>query len=165
MFELRLGGLRPGSDGSVFGPELRADLVQSVLTLAAHLRHLDLGGLEVGADEALALISAGRVLQTLRIRKWVIPVGELRSGESMSTVGQAVGEIEGAVVGALLKASTSLTKLDLSGSSCAAEAARLIGEGLREGAASLAELRLANVLYTTDGRIPFEAVPWSGRRP
>jgi len=74
------------------------------------------------------------------------------------TRGQAVGEAEGAVVGALLKASTSLSTLDLSGSSCAAEAARLIGEGLRESAAPLAELRLANVLYTTDGRMPFEAV-------
>ena len=158
MFELRLGGLRPGSDGSVFGPELRADLVQSVLTLAAHLRHLDLGGLEVGADEAVALVSAGRALQTLRLGEWVMPVGELRSSESVSMSGLAVGEAEGAVVGALLKASTSLSTLDLSGSSCAAEAARLIGEGLRESAAPLAELRLANVLYTTDGRMPFEAV-------
>ena len=41
LVQLRLGGLRPGSDGSVFGPEVRADLVQSVLTLAAHLRYLD----------------------------------------------------------------------------------------------------------------------------
>ncbi|KOO34935.1 protein nlrc3-like protein, partial [Chrysochromulina tobinii] len=158
LAKLRLGGLRPGSDGSVFGPEVRADLVQSVLTLAAHLRHLDLGGLEVGADEAVALVSAGRALQTLRLGEWVMPVGELRSGELVSTGGLAVGEAEGAVVGALLKASTSLSTLDLSGSSCAAEAARLIGKGLRESAAPLAELRLANVLYTTDGRMPFEAV-------
>jgi hypothetical protein len=35
---------------------------------------------------------------------------------------------------------------------------RPIGEGLRESAAPLAEVRLANVLYTTDGRMPFEAV-------
>jgi hypothetical protein len=88
LVELRLGGLRPSSDGSVFGPEVRADLVQSVLTLAAHLRHLDLGGLEVGADEAVALVSAGRALQTLRLGEWVMPVGELRSGESMSMSGQ-----------------------------------------------------------------------------
>ena len=53
------------------------------------------------------------------------PLAELRLG------GQAVGETEGAVLGALLKASTSLSTLDLSGSSYAAEAARLIGEGLR----------------------------------
>jgi len=158
LVELRMGGLRPSSDGSVFGPEVRADLVQSVHTLAAHLRNLDLGGLEVGTDEALALVSAGRALQTLRLGEWVMPVGELRSGEAVLTRGQAVGEAEGAVVGALLKASTSLSTLDLSGSMCAAEAARLIGEGLRESAAPLAELRLANVLYTTDGRMPFEAV-------
>eukprot|EP00900_Chrysochromulina_parva_P016178 jgi/Chrpa1/24561/Chrysochromulina_OHIO_Genome00026465-RA len=142
LAELRLGGLRPGSDGSVFGPEVRADLVQSVLTLAAHLRHLDLGGLEVGADEALALVSAGRALQTLRLGEWLIPVGELRSGESVSTGGQAVGEADGAVVGALLKVSTSLSTLDLSGSSCAPAALSRILEGLRESAAPLAELRL-----------------------
>jgi Ran GTPase-activating protein (RanGAP) involved in mRNA processing and transport len=71
----------------------------------------------------------------------------------VSTGGQAVGEADGAVVGALLRASTSLTTLDLSGSSCAPEAARLIGEGLRESAAHLAELRLANVWNTTDGRM------------
>jgi len=215
LAELRLGGLGPGSDGSVFGPEVRADLVQSVLTLAAHLRHLVLGGLKVGADEALALVSAGRSLQTLGLDTWVMPVGELRSSKSVSMSGlavgeadgavvgallktstslstldlsgtpcaaaalsrileglrasaaplaelrlgdQAVGEAEGAVVGALLKTSTSLSTLDLSGSSCAAEAARLIGEGLRESAAPLAELRLANVLYTTGGRMSFEAV-------
>ncbi|KOO28310.1 hypothetical protein Ctob_003964, partial [Chrysochromulina tobinii] len=159
LAELRLGGLRPGSDGSVCGAEVRADLVQSVLTLAANLRHLDLGGLEVSADEALALVSTCRALQTLRLGEWAVPVGELRSGgEALSLIGQAVGEADGAVVGALLRASTSLTTLDLSGSSCAAEAARLIGEGLRESAAPLAELRLANVWYTTDGRMPAAAV-------
>jgi hypothetical protein len=108
--------------------------VQSVLTLAAHLRHLDLEGLGVDVDEAVALVSAGRALRTLRLGKWVMPVGELQSNESVSTSGLAVGEGEGAVVGALLKVSTSLSTLDLSGSSCAAEAARLIGEGLRESA-------------------------------
>ena len=56
---------------------VRADLVQSVLTLAANLRHLELGGLEVGADEAAALVSAGRTLQTLRLGEWVLQVGEL----------------------------------------------------------------------------------------
>jgi hypothetical protein len=86
------------------------------------------------------------------------PLAELRLS------GLAVGEADGAVVGALLKASTSLSTLDLSGSSCAAEAARLIGEGLRESAAPLAELRLANVLYTTDGRMPFEAAGGPGER-
>ena len=67
-------------NGSVAGPEVRADLVQSVLTLAAHLRHLDLGGLEVGADEAVALVTTCRALQTLRLGEWTVPVGELRSG-------------------------------------------------------------------------------------
>jgi hypothetical protein len=80
-----------------------------------------------------AIVAAGRALQTLRLGEWAVPVDELRSGgEAVSTGGQAVGEAEGAVVGALLRASTSLTTLDLSGSSCAVEAARLIGEGLRE---------------------------------
>jgi len=124
----------------------------------AHLRHLDPGGFEVVADEVFALVLTCRALLTLRLGEWVMPVGELQSSESVSMSGLAVGEAEGAVVGALVKASTSLSTLDLSGSSCAAEAARLIGEGLRESAAPLAELRLANVLYTTDGRMPFEAV-------
>jgi hypothetical protein len=142
LAELRLGGLRPGSDGSVFGPVVRADLVQSVLTLAAHLRHLDLGGLEVGADEALALVSTCRALLTLRLGEWVMPVGELQSSESVSAGGQAVGEAEGTVAGALLKASTSLSTLDLSGSLCAAEAATHQRGPAREcGAAGRAAVR------------------------
>ena len=48
-------------------------------------------------DAALALVSAGRALQTLRLGEWAVPVGELRSGgESVSTGGQAVGEADGA---------------------------------------------------------------------
>ena len=31
-------------------------------------------------DAALALVSAGRALQTLRLGEWAVPVGELRSG-------------------------------------------------------------------------------------
>jgi hypothetical protein len=206
---VRLGGNGAWAEGD--GSTLAAALGAASCVVA----ELDVSGSGLGADEAVALVSAGRALQTLRLGEWVIPVGELRSGESVSTGGQAVGEAEGAVVGALLKASTSLTTLDLSGSSCApgalarileglrasaaplaelrlggqavseaegavvgallkastslstldlsgsscaAEVARLIGEGLRESAAPLAELRLANVLYTTDGRMPFEAV-------
>ena len=34
----------------------------------------------MGADAALALVSAGRALQTLRLGEWAVPVGELRSG-------------------------------------------------------------------------------------
>ena len=56
--------------------------------------------------------------------------------------GQAVSEAEGAVVGVLLKASTSLLTLDLSGSSCTAAALARILEGLKASAALLAELRL-----------------------
>ena len=41
-----------------------------------------------------------------------MPLGELRSSESVSMSGQAVSEADGAVVGALLKASTSLLTLD-----------------------------------------------------
>jgi len=149
---VRLGGNGAWAAGD--GATLAAALGATSCVVA----ELDVSGSGLGADEAVALVSAGRALQTLRLGEWVMPVGELRSGESVSTGGLAVGEAEGAVVGALLKASTSLSTLDLSGSSCAAEAARLICEGLRESAAPLAELRLANVLYTTDGRMPFEAV-------
>ena len=56
--------------------------------------------------------------------------------------GQAVGEADGAVVGALLKTSTRLSTLDLSGSSCAPAALARILEGLKASAAPLAELRL-----------------------
>ena len=142
LVELRLGGLRPGSDGSVFGPQVRADLMQSVLTLAAHLRHLDIGGLEVGVTEAIALVSTCRALQTLRLGDWVMPVGELHLVNVVSTGGQAVCEADGAVLGALLKASTSLSTLNLSGSSCAPAALARILEGLKASAAPLAELRL-----------------------
>jgi hypothetical protein len=58
-----------------------------------------------------------------------------------------VGEAEGAVVGALLKTSTSLTTLDLSGSSCAAAALARISEGLKVSAAPLAELRLGGLIH------------------
>jgi len=206
---LRLGGSGAWAEGD--GATLAAALGAASCVVA----ELDVSGSGLGADEAVALVSAGRSLQTLRLGEWVMPVGELRSSKSVSMSGlavdeaegavvgallktstslstldlsgsscaaaalsrifeglrasaaplaelrlgdQAVGEAEGAVVGALLKTSTSLSTLDLSGSSCAAEAARLIGEGLRESAAPLAELRLANVLYTTGGRMSFEAV-------
>ena len=142
LAELRLGGLKPVSDGSVFGPEVRADLVQSVLTLAAHLRHLDICGLEVGVTEAIALVSTCRALQTLRLGDWVMPVGELHLVKVVSTGGQAVCEADGAVLGALLKASTSLSTLNLSGSSCVPAALARILEGLKASAAPLAELRL-----------------------
>ncbi|KOO53383.1 hypothetical protein Ctob_016483, partial [Chrysochromulina tobinii] len=149
---LRLGGSGAWAEGD--GATLAAALGAASCVVA----ELDVSGSGLGADEAVALVSAGRSLQTLRLGEWVMPVGELRSSESVSMSGLAVGEAEGAVVGALLKTSTSLSTLDLSDSSCAAEAARLIGEGLRESAAPLAELRLANVLYTTGGRMSFEAV-------
>ncbi|KOO34131.1 hypothetical protein Ctob_016293 [Chrysochromulina tobinii] len=206
---VRLGGNGAWAEGD--GATLAAALGAASCVVA----ELDVSGSQLAADECLALVSAGRALQTLRLGEWVMPLGELRSSESVSLSGQAVseaegavlgallkastslstldlsgsscapaalsrileclrasvaplaelrlggqavGEAEGAVVGALLKTSTSLSTLDLSGSSCAAEAARLIGKGLRESAAPLAELRLANVLYTTDGRMPSEAV-------
>ena len=63
-------------------------------------------------------------------------VGELRSGESVSMSGQAVGEAEAeaAVVGRGRRRGRApqgeQQPVDLSGSSC--EAACLIGEGLRE---------------------------------
>ena len=152
LHTVRLGGNGAWAEGD--GATLAAALGAASCVVA----ELDVSGSGLGPDEAAALVSAGRALQTLRLGEWVMPVGELRSSESVSMSGQAVSEAEGAVVGALLKASTSLSTLDLSGSSCAAEAARLIGEGLRESAAPLAQLRLANVLYTTDGRMPFEAV-------
>jgi hypothetical protein len=41
---------------------------------------LDVSGSGMGADAALALVSAGRALQTLRLGEWAVPVGELRSG-------------------------------------------------------------------------------------
>ena len=206
---VRLGGNGAWAAGD--GATLAAALGAASCVVA----ELDVSGSGLGADEAVALVSAGRALQTLRLCEWVMPVGELRSSESVSMSGLAVSEAEGAVLGALLITSTSLSTLDLSGSSCApaalarilegvrasaaplaelrlagqavgeaegailyallkastslstldlsgslfaAEAARLIGEGLRESAAPLAELRLANVLYTTDGRMPFEAI-------
>ena len=99
------------ADGAVVGALLKAKTL---------LSSLDLSGSSC-APEALA-----RILEGLRAS--AAPLAELRLG------GQAVGEAEGAVVGALLNASTSLSTLDLSSSSCAAEAARLIGEGLRESA-------------------------------
>eukprot|EP00900_Chrysochromulina_parva_P027393 jgi/Chrpa1/9288/Chrysochromulina_OHIO_Genome00014484-RA len=149
---VRLGGNGAWAAGD--GVTLAASLGAASCVVA----ELDVSGSGLGADEAAALVSAGTALQTLRLGEWVIPVGELRSSESVSMVVLEVGEAEGAVLGALLKASTSLSTLDLSGSSCAPKAARLIGEGQRESAAPLAELRLANVWYTTDGRMPFEAV-------
>jgi len=134
---VRLGGNGAWAAGD--GATLAAALGAASCVLA----ELDVSGSGLGADEAAALVSAGTALQTLRLGEWVIPVGELRSSESVSMGGLEVGEAEGAVLGALLKASTSLSTLDLSGSSCAPKAARLIGEGLRESAAPLAELRLA----------------------
>ncbi|KOO45997.1 hypothetical protein Ctob_016651, partial [Chrysochromulina tobinii] len=150
---VRLGGNGPWAEG-----DGRREFASALGAASCVVAELDVGGYGLGVTEALALVSSGRALQTLRLGEWAMPVGELRSGESVSTGGQAVGEADGAVVGALLRASTSLTTLDLSGSSCAAEAARLIGEGLRESAAPLAELWLANVWYTTDGRMPAAAV-------
>jgi hypothetical protein len=44
----------------------------------AHLRHLDLGGREVVADEAFALVLTCRALLTLRLGERVMPVGELQ---------------------------------------------------------------------------------------
>ena len=99
------------ADGAVVGALLKAKTL---------LSSLDLSGSSC-APEALA-----RILEGLRAS--AAPLAELRLGS------QAVGEAEGAVVGALLNASTSLSTLNLSSSSCAAEAARLIGEGLRESA-------------------------------
>jgi Ran GTPase-activating protein (RanGAP) involved in mRNA processing and transport len=104
---VRLGGNGAWAEGD--GSTLAAALGAASCVVA----ELDVSGSGLGADEAVALVSAGCALQTLRLGEWAIPVGELRSGESMSTIGQAVGEAEGAVVGALLKASTSLSTLDL----------------------------------------------------
>ena len=50
-------------------------------------------------------------------------------------------------MGALLKASTSLSTLDLSGSSCMAAALARISEGLKASAAPLAELRLGGLIH------------------
>ncbi|KOO32343.1 hypothetical protein Ctob_012102, partial [Chrysochromulina tobinii] len=136
-----LATVRLGGNGAWAVGECRRAFASALGAASCVVAELDVSGSGLGADEAVALVSAGRALQTLRLGEWVMPVGELRSGESVSTGGLAVGEPDGAVVGALLKASTSLSTLDLSGSSCAAEAARLIGEGLRESAAPLAELR------------------------
>ena len=50
-------------------------------------------------------------------------------------------------MGALLKASTSLSTLDLSGSSYMAAALARISEGLKASAAPLAELRLGGLIH------------------
>ena len=71
----------------------------------------------------------------------------------MSTGGQAVGEADGAVVGALLRASTSLTTLDLSGSSCAPEAAEFGPRGANETPACRLDIAVLYVEYSLiDGR-------------
>ncbi|KOO53551.1 hypothetical protein Ctob_016726, partial [Chrysochromulina tobinii] len=111
---MRLGGNGAWAAGD--GATLLAVLGAASCVVA----ELDVSGSGLGADEAVALVSAGRALHTLRLGEWVMPVGELRSGASVSTGGQAVSEAEGAVVIALLKTSTSLSTLDLSGSSSAA---------------------------------------------
>jgi hypothetical protein len=50
----------------------------------AQLRHVDLGDLEVVADEAFTLVLTCRALLMLRLGEWVMPVGELQSSESVS---------------------------------------------------------------------------------
>ena len=52
-----------------------------------------------------------------------------------------------ATLGALLKASNSLTTLDLSGSSCMAAALARISKGLKASTAPLAELRLGGLIH------------------
>ena len=121
----RSGELRSGEWVSTSGQavgEAEGAVVGALLKASTSLSTLDLSG------PSCAPAALSRILEGLRAS--AAPLAELRLG------GQAVGEAEGVVVGALLKASTSLSTLDLSGSSCAAEAARLIGEGLRESAAA-----------------------------
>ena len=124
----------------------------------AHLRHVDLGELEVVADEAFPLVLTCRALLTLRLGECVMPVGELQSSESVSAGGQAVGEAEGAGEGALLKAITSLSTLDLSGSLSRPRRRVSSARACARVRRRWPSCTLANVRYTTDGRMAVEAV-------
>ena len=83
---VRLGGNGAWAAGD--GATLAAALGAASCVVA----ELDVSGSGLGADESAALVSAGRALQTLRLGEWVMPVGELRSGESVSTGGLSVSE-------------------------------------------------------------------------
>ena len=74
-----------------------------------------------------------------------LAMGELRSGtatEVCCPAGQELGAARAALLGELLKANTSVTKLDLSGASCTAEALRLLAAGVAASSMPLAELLL-----------------------
>ena len=71
---VRLGGNGAWAAGD--GATLAAALGAASCVVA----ELDVSGSGLGADAALALVAAGRALQTLRLGEWAVPVGELRSG-------------------------------------------------------------------------------------
>jgi hypothetical protein len=145
--------LRLGGNGSWSVGVLGA-LTSALESLPCVLEELDMGGSELGADEGRALgeAAAAGKLRTLTLGSWAMPVGALRSGEAteVSAGGKELGDAEGAVLGLLLKRSTSVTRLDLSGCSCSAECLRLVAEGLAASSCPLSEL-LASRLRHGEG--------------
>ena len=81
LHTVRLGGNGAWAEGD--GATLAAALGAASCVVA----ELDVSGSGLGADEAVALVLAGRALQTLRLGEWVMPVGELQSSESVSPGG------------------------------------------------------------------------------
>ena len=73
---------------------------------------------------------------------------DLRSGESVSASGKVLTDAEAAVIGAMLKANSMLTCLDLTGSSCTEEGLRLISEAMGASTAPLAELLLSRMNHS-----------------
>eukprot|EP00966_Prymnesium_polylepis_P121334 2804358-Prymnesium_polylepis.1 len=80
-----------------------------------------------------------------------MPLEALRLGAAVSSEGKAVGDVEGAVLGAMLEGNGVLTRLELGGSACSARALELIAEGVRASGAPLTVLKIGGLHYSVDG--------------
>ena len=99
--------------------------------------------------QANVLVQSCGSLDTLKLMSWTIPVGELRTSDTVSMAGAGLTDADGAVVGALLKTNTVLTKLDLTSAVCSAEVLRFISEGLQQSKAPLQEVLLSGLKHAT----------------